>query len=470
MPDRISEKFGLKSEQFGKEGVFDGFWDVDSQFHVDPALLRVTKVPELKDAEQSFQKHFSDVLKLIVKSKSDDDPMAKAAIKRLTFPEIHEAALGFSTDSTRGRGWSPLLAKRIFKTAKQIVEAGVEDPAIFELAGVLEDDIGADLVSDMTLQIILPHLVAFNERVITKLKLPSLPTSIGSTNCRLPFLEAEQRFLLLLPADILSPMPVAESWEDIHKVCTYNAKLRDQMNATIGSTWKQAFNNLKKSELRDALLREPEALRDLLQTYRKKEAKPYNFEADPLGEIIWRDIAQDASAEAPLELKQPASHKDVVQVVKALIEQFKQNVENNGLREFMFNDDGSQRPERFSQLLFYGIADCYCRANNIDLSREPNAGRGPVDFKMSKGYDSRVLVEIKLSSNSRLPHGFSKQVEAYQTAEQSREEFVVVVIVGAHESRLKIIQEMRNEYIEAKKRVPNLILVEAQPQASASKA
>jgi hypothetical protein len=469
MPDRISEKFGLKSEQFGKEGVFDGFWDVDSQFHVDPALLRVTKAPELKDAGKSFTKHFSDVLKLVVKAKTDDDPLAKAAIRRLTFPEINEAALGFSRGSTTGRGWSPNLARRIFKTAKAITNAGVEDPAIFELAGVLEDDVGADLVSDMTLQVILPHLLSFNERVISKLKLPSLPTNIGRIPCTLPFLKKEQHSLLLLPADILAPLPVAESWDDIDKVCAYNAKLREQMNALIGSTWKQAFNNLKKSELRDALLHRPEALIDLLNIYRQKEPRPYNFEADPLGEIVWRDIAQDAADEAPFQLKQPTSHAEVVAVVKALIAQFKHNVENNGLGECMFNDDRSLRPERFSQLLFYGVSDAYCRANNIDLSREPNAGRGPVDFKMSKGYNSRVLVEIKLSSNSKLAHGFSKQVEAYQKAEQSKEAFVVVVIVGEHETRLKTLQQMRNEYIEANNRVPALVFVDARPKASASK-
>lgn len=469
MPDRISEKFDRKSEQFGKEGVFDGFWDVDSQFHVDPALLRSTQVPELKSAAATFQQHFANVLKLIIKAKSDSDPLAKAAIQRLTFPEIHEAALGFSCDSTRGRGWSVNLGKKIFRTAKIIADAGIEDPVIFELAGLLEDNVGADLVSDMTLQVILPHLIAFNARIIKRLKLPSLPTSIGTTSCTLPYLKGDQRFLLLLPADILSPLPIAESWDDIDKICSYNAKLRKRVNDVIGATWKQAVSRLSKSELRDALVREPEALRDLLKTYLGKEPKPYNFEADPLGEIIWRDIAQDVASEAPLKLMQPSSHDEVVAVVRAVINQFKHSVEQNNLNAVMFNDDGTLRPERFSQLLFYGIADSYCRANNIDLSREPNAGRGPVDFKMSKGYESRVLVEMKLSSNSRLQHGFSKQVTEYQKAEKSCDEFVVVVIVGEHDERIAALQQMRNEYLEAKQRVPNLVIVDARPKESASK-
>ncbi len=33
--------------------------------------------------------------------------------------------------------------------------------------------------------------------------------------------------------------------------------------------------------------------------------------------------------------------------------------------------------------------------NDIDLSREPNSGRGAVDFKLSRGATIKVLVENK---------------------------------------------------------------------------
>jgi len=32
----------------------------------------------------------------------------------------------------------------------------------------------------------------------------------------------------------------------------------------------------------------------------------------------------------------------------------------------------------------------YCQANNLDLSPESDAGRGPVDFKISQGFNDKI--------------------------------------------------------------------------------
>lgn len=65
----------------------------------------------------------------------------------------------------------------------------------------------------------------------------------------------------------------------------------------------------------------------------------------------------------------------------------------------MYDSTGKSKHESAAQLLFYGVADSYCAANNIDLSPESNAGRGPVDFKLSRGSTDKVIVEVKLTSN-----------------------------------------------------------------------
>jgi hypothetical protein len=77
---------------------------------------------------------------------------------------------------------------------------------------------------------------------------------------------------------------------------------------------------------------------------------------------------------------------------------FKKNIEENKL--LLYREDGRARHEVFAQRLFFAVADAYCDANNVDLSREVNAGNGPVDFKLSIGYKGRILVEVKKSSNS----------------------------------------------------------------------
>jgi hypothetical protein len=59
-----------------------------------------------------------------------------------------------------------------------------------------------------------------------------------------------------------------------------------------------------------------------------------------------------------------------------------------------------------------------------------DTGNGPVDFKMSIGFSGRVLVEIKLSTNSKILSGYSKQLEAYKKAEQALIGYYVVIDVG----------------------------------------
>jgi hypothetical protein len=50
------------------------------------------------------------------------------------------------------------------------------------------------------------------------------------------------------------------------------------------------------------------------------------------------------------------------------------------------------------------------------VSREVNDGRGPADFKASRGALDKTIVELKLASNSKLEQNLQKQTEAYEKA------------------------------------------------------
>ena len=97
---------------------------------------------------------------------------------------------------------------------------------------------------------------------------------------------------------------------------------------------------------------------------------------------------------------------DVMRVVMDVCRQYAFLVDTGGLSVLLYRDDGGPRRESFAQKLFYGIAFAYCRANDLDVSPEADAGRGRVDFKFSHGAWAKVVVETKLTSNPRLEHGF----------------------------------------------------------------
>jgi hypothetical protein len=59
-----------------------------------------------------------------------------------------------------------------------------------------------------------------------------------------------------------------------------------------------------------------------------------------------------------------------------------------------------------------------CRAANIDMDREPQTGRGFLDFKFSIGHDFRCLVEVKLFSSAKLQDGLGIQLPIYLLADR----------------------------------------------------
>jgi hypothetical protein len=131
--------------------------------------------------------------------------------------------------------------------------------------------------------------------------------------------------------------------------------------------------------------------------------------------------------------------------------------------------DDRPRHEEAAQKLFHGIADSYCEANNLDLSREANAGRGPVDFKVSSGYQARVLVEAKLTTNKQLLHGLEDQISEYQKAEKTQTSVYLVIDVGGPRNRGAQLHDRIELHRASGKRVPKVVFVDARPRASASR-
>ena len=77
-----------------------------------------------------------------------------------------------------------------------------------------------------------------------------------------------------------------------------------------------------------------------------------------------------------------------------------------------FVDGEPIRRESDLQILFR-LTWC---ATPSDVSREVNDGRGPVDFKISRGRYDKSLVEFKLAKNTHLRRNLEKQVEIYKKA------------------------------------------------------
>jgi hypothetical protein len=158
---------------------------------------------------------------------------------------------------------------------------------------------------------------------------------------------------------------------------------------------------------------------------------------------------------------------EIVRVVQDTISQFKRHVETGNLWEELWAGNKPKK-ERASQLIYYAIADAFCKANDLDISPEANMGGGPIDFKFSSGYTARVLVEMKRSGGT-VVHGYEKQLEFYRAASQTDFAVFVVIDYGDIGSKLVEIRRIRDERLKNGERASEIVVIDATKKASASK-
>ncbi|EIL4716494.1 hypothetical protein LLW60_004495, partial [Salmonella enterica] len=210
---------------------------------------------------------------------------------------------------------------------------------------------------------------------------------------------------------------------------------------------------------------------DLLELIKEVEKEPYDFKADKNGELFWSRLVSSIDKKYPFNLSKfnkKLTLDEVENLVDEILTQFKDLIENKGLWKEMWADDKKPRKEKAAQRLLFAVAYSYCKANNLDISPEADSGNGPVDFKVSQGFEQKVLVEVKLSSNGKLLHGYEKQLEIYRNGDDTDRAFFVIVDIGHLGEKYQKVQQARiaaeNEGLRASK----IIHIDAQQKDSAS--
>lgn len=138
----------------------------------------------------------------------------------------------------------------------------------------------------------------------------------------------------------------------------------------------------------------------------------------------------------------------------------KQVIENNdGYRLFYLDGKPIKREEDLQiiyRLTWY--------ASDFDVNREPNNGRGPVDYSISKGSKDKTIIEFKLASNSKLRQNLEKQVEVYENANNTKDSLKVILYFDNSEFKKvnKILKELKLD------KESNIILIDAGRKISAS--
>ena len=468
-PITLSKQFEIDRETLSRLNILDITLTLDTKLFVDPLLLKESQHSEFnKNAVQQYRTHFETIIKLLIGSKYKGDAAWRAAEKMLAFPEINGTCLGYGGGSIHGSGFGSKLSDRILNVASEIVEIGIDDPDLFIAMSIFESDIGPDRISDMTTNIVIKAISEFNLRILKELGLEGEDFGHGRY-LRNPF-ESKGTPIILLPKDILRDLPIASDWDGIAAAANHNDELRGRVNNQIASIWT-VKSKREKGQLKAEALASRDAFNTLLDSIKAVKPSPYDSDNDPSGLVSWAARGEEFTKRFPINLLHWKSGQSVdgFNVVKEIIKQFRHLIEHLGMNKELYQSDGKPRNESSAQHYFFMVAYCYCMANNLDISPEIDTGTGKIDFKFSRGFKERILVEIKLSTNNKTVAGYTKQLEIYKTSQQTMKAFYVVIDVGLMGNKDKKLIETRNQYRANKLPISELEIIDGTIKVSASK-
>jgi hypothetical protein len=468
-PQLFSRVFGVPAAAVENSGLLDPFLNADTKLFIDPLLLRHSKNAILKaKGTATFRQRMADIVNLLMAMPAPSGPAWTSALRLLDLHERPETCLGYGGAGTSGSSRPESLKARILDTTKQIVSLGVTNPEIIGLMGMFEDKVGPDTISDLTTNSILRVLEEITGNFCKAHSIGTKKFIIGVEEFELPENPLKPGTgVALVPKDVLRELPIATDWSDIDRVVSHNAKLRAVVNKMIANITRATIGEKKRAlkAVATSSANNFQALfKDLLIN-----PQGYDFDRDKKNLEALRHLLTSTPQQFPLTITKPAEANgaELKRVVDAVTAQFKQLVEHNDLSRLLW-DGSNPKSEKAAQLVYFGVADSYCKANDIDISPEVHSGGGPVDFKFSTGYNGRLLVEIKLSKGT-VEHGYKEQLETYKTAAQTDEGLFLVINVGRMGSKLAKINKLRQERIEKGERASDIVVVDATRKLSASK-
>ncbi len=180
-----------------------------------------------------------------------------------------------------------------------------------------------------------------------------------------------------------------------------DGQLRAQINNYFSSILPKDYSPKEEREARGGVIqRFPELIEYYIRykEERGEEAEAYSDKKVAESEQLYinqvRNFVSGLLASTRFYKQVGNTHEEARSRVMFL----KDVIENKGGHQLFYADGKPIRRERDLQLLFR----LTWFASPSDVSSEVNDGRGPVDFKISRGSIDKSLVEFKLASNTKL--------------------------------------------------------------------
>ena len=472
----FSDFFDVDEDIIDRYGALNISLINDLPLFVDPFLLFNSKKPEYKRLHEEVINYVS-----FLKDKSESESVNKGLLYSwFMFSEVKQNWFGYSEKGNGGNGLGPDFAKSLNKNLRFVFsnfgDEQITNGSHLEKLCLIKDGVGKDHISDFTTNLIKEYLLKYTETFalknlskskIKKIKVSKVrfnyDTETWESDCfTLPF--DGNDFVLLTPKDILTKddtwinrTDLVDEFYDIVRAIP-----NDQLRAQINNYFYNALPKKKKQTKKDlrfavqyVIDNMPELL-DYYIKYKEDNGEKAKYISDQkVKEIENRFILQLEKFVTSLDEKTmfysldkysyDASYQRVL-FLKQVIEN------NNGYKLFYYKNDPVQR-EADLQIIFR----LTWFASSFEVDSEVDNGRGPVDYKISKGSADKTLVEFKLASNSKLKKNLANQVEVYKKANRT-ENALKVILFFTNEEYLNVKKILKDLKLDNDK---NIILIDA---------
>lgn len=470
----FSDYFKVSKETLEDYGAFDVSLINDLPVFIDPFLLFSSEGGKYEELHQEIIKYIT-----FLRDMSGSGIISKGLIKHwFLFPEVKQNWLGYSKVGNSGLGLGPNFASALNDNLgtifKDFGSEKITKSSHLEKLCLIKDGVGKDSISDFTTNLIKGFLCeytqefAFKNLDSSKVKKVSVEHASFDYHTRrwnsklyiLPYIDGD--FVLLTPKDILTK---DEAWINKHDIVgdfdqiaisISNVELRDQVNDYL---LRQMPKKPTKRKVNAAISRTLRAFPVLIDYYiRFKE--DHADEATALSEqkleeieIVFIDQVKKLVEQLTIQNDFYSQKGDTFDEAYSRVIFLKQVIESNdGYRLFYVKGQPIKR-ESDLQLIFR----LTWYASQDDVNAEVNNGRGPVDYKISRGSKDSTLVEFKLASNSKLKQNLAKQVEVYKSANQTNKAIKVILYFSDSELQ-KILNVLKDLELKQNK---ELILIDA---------
>ena len=452
----FSDFFNVSEKSLEDYGAFNTTVITDLPLFIDPFLL-------FHSRKTAYQKLHSDVISYLCFLR---DNSSKAENNRglmeawFYFREVKQTWLGFSASGNEGRGLGKKFAQNLIIGFREwLNNFGSESftDSHLEKLCLISGGVGRDMISDLITNLVKSYLLEYTQDFAREHIAPSLITKFQvsrsvfnyetcawqTVEYDLPVKDGD--FVLLTPKDLLTKDDTWINKSDLYKGFDRlpDAVTNTSLRAQVNDYFKRILpKNPKKRERDEAIRKVLEKFPTLLDYYilgkertgaeAERQSARFVEESESLYINQFREFINYLANKTEFYKSPAITPKEVLERIKFL----KDAIENKGCHRIFYLKGKPIRKEDDLQILFrltwFGTG--------IDISREVNDGRGPVDFKASLGAVDKTLVEMKLASNSKLESNLEKQVEIYQKASDAPFAYkVILYFTDAERAKLQAI-------------------------------